>query len=111
MIRRLISWTRDSATYVAASPGRLALVGGAFVVGLVASVLRGALVAVASSVWHRLARVRVTLRFVGENRVETSVESRVLGVKQSGSVTFDRNKAFATVSYGGWELTRRDDAK
>ena len=80
-------------------------------VGLVASGLRGALVAVASSVWHRLARVRVTLRFVGENRVETSVESRVLGVKQSGSVTFDRNKAFATVSYGGWELTRRDDAK
>jgi urea transporter len=80
-------------------------------VGLVASGLRGALVGVASSFWHRLARVRVTSRFVGEHRVETSVKSRALGVKQTGSVTFDRNKAFATVSYGGWELTRRDDAK
>jgi urea transporter len=80
-------------------------------VGLVASGLRGALVGVASSVWHRLARVRVTSRFVGEHRVETSVKSRALGVKQTGSVTFDRNKAFATVTYGDWELTRRDDGK
>ena len=80
-------------------------------VGLVAHGMRGAFVGVASSVWHRLARVRVTSRFVGEHRVETTVESRALGVKQSGSVTFDRNKAFVTVSYDGWELTRRDDAK
>jgi hypothetical protein len=43
--------------------------------------------------------------------VETSVKSRALGVKQTGSVTFDRNKAFATVTFGGWELTRTDDAK
>ena len=79
--------------------------------GLVASGLRGALVGVASSVWHRLARVRVTSRFVGEHRVETTVKSRALGVKRSGSVTFDRNKAFASVTYGDWELVRRDDAK
>lgn len=78
---------------------------------LVATGLRGALVGVASSMWPRLARVRVTSRFVGEHRVETDVQSRALGVKQSGSVTFDRNKAFAIVTYGGWELTRRDDAK
>lgn len=80
-------------------------------VSLVAHGMRGAFVGVASSVWHRLARVRVTSRFVGEHRVETTVESRALGVKQSGSVTFDRNKAFVTISYDGWELTRRDDAK
>lgn len=80
-------------------------------VGLVAKGLRGLLVGVASSFWHRLARVRVTSRYVGEHRVETTVESRALGVKQTGSVTFDRNKAFATVTYNGWEFTRRDDAK
>ncbi|MFA6546488.1 MAG: urea transporter [Limisphaerales bacterium] len=80
-------------------------------VGLIATGLRGALVGVASSVWHRFALVGVTSFFVGEHRVETSVRSRALGVKQTGSVTFDRNKAFATVTYGDWELTRRDDAK
>lgn len=80
-------------------------------VGLVASGLRGALVGVASSVWHRFARVRVTSRFVGEHRVETTVESRGLGVKRTGAVTFDRNKAFATVTCGDWELVRKDDGK
>lgn len=78
---------------------------------LVAAGLRGALVGVASSVSSRLARVRSTSRFVGEHRVETTIESRALGVKQTGSVTFDRNKAFATVICGDWELKRRDDAK
>jgi urea transporter/murein DD-endopeptidase MepM/ murein hydrolase activator NlpD len=78
---------------------------------LVARGLRGALVGVGSSVWHRLARVRVHSRYVGESRVETEVRSRALGVKLTAAVTFDRNKAFATVTCGDWELKRRDDAK
>ena len=80
-------------------------------VGLVARGLRGALVGVASSVWPQLARVRVTARFAGESRVETSVESRALGVQERGFATFDRNKGFATLGYDGWEFLRRDDAK
>ena len=79
--------------------------------GLVARGLRGALVGVASSVWPQLARVRVTARFAGESRVETSVESRALGVQERGFATFDRNKGFATLGYDGWEFLRRDDAK
>ncbi len=80
-------------------------------VGLVATGVRGALVGVASSFSERLARVRVTQRFAGEHRVETVIESPVLGVKETGAVTFDREKGFATVTFDGWELTRRADAK
>lgn len=80
-------------------------------VGLVARGVRGALVGVAGSFRHKLADVAVTQRFVGESRVETQLASRFLGLRETASVEFDRNKAPARITYNGWELTRRDDAK
>ena len=79
-------------------------------VGAIASGLRGALVGVASSFWPKLAEVRVTQTCVGENRVETVIESTALRLRKTGSVLFDRNKGIAALTFDGWELRRKDDA-
>ena len=77
-------------------------------VGLLVSGWRGVLVGVASSFWPRLAEVRVTQRFAGESVVETEVESPLLGVRQTGTVTFNHQKGFCQVTLGDWQLSRKD---
>jgi len=76
--------------------------------GLVGGGWRGLLVSVASSVYPKLAEVRVTQRFVTEQRLETTVESPALGVKKSGFAEFDHEKGFKRVAFDGWEFTRVD---
>ena len=77
--------------------------------GLVAGGAQGALAGVVSSFWPRFAEVRVTQTFAGENRVNTRIESPLLGIRQSATVELDRHKGLAAVTLDGWELRRRDD--
>jgi urea transporter len=78
--------------------------------GLVTSGWRTLFTGLASSFWARLAEVRVSLRFAGETVVESTVESRLLTTPQNGRVTFGHQKGFASVVFGEWQLTRKDDA-
>lgn len=78
--------------------------------GLVASGWRTLFTGLASSFWARLAEVRVSSRFTGENAVESTVESRLLPAPQTGRITFSHRKGFASVALGEWQLTRQDDA-
>ena len=79
-------------------------------VGLLVNGWRGVLMGVASSFWSKLAEVRVTQRFASESVVETVVESPLLGLRQTGTVTFNHQKGFLSVSFGDWRLTRKENA-
>lgn len=78
--------------------------------GLLVSGWRRALMGLGSSFWSKLAEVRVASRFTGENRVETEVNSPLLPAPRKGVVTFSHRKGFASVTFGDWHLTRKDDA-
>ncbi|MBI5397736.1 MAG: urea transporter [Verrucomicrobia bacterium] len=75
-------------------------------VGLVASGLREAVVGVLSSVWPKLATVKVTLRFASDNRVESVIEAGPLRVRKTASVDLDRGKGFARISVNGLVFER-----
>lgn len=79
-------------------------------VGLLVEGWRGVLLGVASSLWPKLAEVRVTQRFASESVVETEVESPRLGLRQTGRVTFNHHRGFDRVTFGDWQLTRRENA-
>jgi urea transporter len=75
-------------------------------VGLVTRGIREAAVGFLGSVYPRLATVRVTLAFVGESRVEATIEAGLLHVCQSASLELDRHKGFASVTVGDITLRR-----
>ena len=75
-------------------------------VGLVTTGARRVIVGFLSSVYPKLATVKVTLRFAGECRVEAVIESSLLRLRRAASVELDRHKGFATVTVDDITLRR-----
>ena len=75
-------------------------------VGLVTTGAREAVVGFFSSVYPKLATVKVTQTFVDENRVETVIEAGLLHLRRRASVELDRHKGFATVTVDDITLRR-----
>jgi hypothetical protein len=57
-----------------------------------------------------MAEVRVTQRFASENEIETRVEAPRLFIQQTGTVRFDHQKGFASLTLGDWQLSRKVNA-
>jgi len=74
--------------------------------GLVTSGARKALIGFLSSVYPRLATVKVTQTFVGENRVESVIEAGLLRLRRTASVELDPHKGFASVTVEDVTLRR-----
>jgi len=75
-------------------------------VGLVTTGAREAVVGFFSSVYPKLATVKVTQTFVNENRVETVIEAGLLHLRRRASVELDRHKGFASVTVDDITLRR-----
>ncbi len=65
---------------------------------LASSGLRSRLADLFSSVFHRLAAVRVTQTFTNENRIESMIETNLACRRRTASAELDRHKGFASVT-------------
>ena len=74
--------------------------------GLTVTGVRGALVGFLSSVYPKLATVKVTQTFVSESRIESVIEAGVLHLGRCASVELDRQKGFASVTVDDVTLRR-----
>lgn len=77
-------------------------------VGLVTTGVREAVVGFLSSVYPRLATVKVTQSFVSESRIESVIEAGLLHLHRNASVELDRQKGFAIVTVDNITLKRRN---
>lgn len=68
--------------------------------------LRRAAARLASFVYPPLTRVPVTLRFAGPQRIESRLESAILGLKRTAHVELDPRGGFASIAAGEIELRR-----
>jgi hypothetical protein len=75
-------------------------------VGLVMHGVREAVVGFLSSVYPKLATVKVTQTFVSESRVEAVIEAGLLHLRRTASVELDRHKGFASVTVDEVTLRR-----
>ncbi|MEI7732823.1 MAG: urea transporter [Verrucomicrobiota bacterium] len=74
---------------------------------LITAGVREALVGFFSSVYPRLATVKVTQTFVSESRVEGVIEAGLLHLRRTAAVELDRQKGFASVTVEEVTLKRR----
>lgn len=74
--------------------------------GLIASGLRAVVAGLLSSIYPKLATVKITQTFAGESRVESIIESSLLGVRQTAVVELDRRKGFSSAAVAGVEFRR-----
>ncbi|MEI6519622.1 MAG: urea transporter [bacterium] len=69
--------------------------------GIVSSRLYKVIKGFFSAIWQQLATKKVTLRFINENRIESTID------KKCAYVELDRNKGFARVEAGGFVFERK----
>ncbi|HEY3322205.1 MAG TPA: urea transporter [Planctomycetota bacterium] len=75
-------------------------------VGLATHGIKRALVRFLSSFYPDLAKIRVVQTFTARNRIETRIESQLLGVRQTATIELDDRKGFASIKCGDVELRR-----
>jgi hypothetical protein len=79
-------------------------------VGLATHGLTRALVHVASSFYPALGRLAASQSFAGKNRIQTTIESRLLHLRETAEVELDATKGFASIKVRDIELRRITDA-
>jgi len=75
-------------------------------VGMITRGAREAVVGFFSSVYPKLATVKVTQTFTTENRVESIIEAGLLHLRRVASVELDHQKGFASVTVDAFTLKR-----